>query len=323
MYFQSLAPASAFWRCVVPALALNSGSKVVAHLSSKRIPREALEHDVIVFQLGHDGMTRQYASALQNMGKKIVFELDDDLLSLEPWHQSYEAFKSPAAKDALKSMLGLADVVTVSTKYLCDTYAPYCKRIETLVNCLPLADWPKSEPHGTEEFRVLWAGSPSHLGDLAVLAKDLEEFALRHENVRIHLIGRDVPGLERVRSRVTVEPFSDFGEYPVRLAAAKADVALAPLADIEFNKSKSNIKLLEYAATGYPIIASDIGPYHDTITSGESGILVKTNWLDALELVYGHLNIRNMLRQGGSRLAESYDISRRVFLFENFFASLV
>ena len=42
------------------------------------------------------------------------------------------------------------------------------------------------------------------------------------------------------------------------------DLALAPLEYNKFNEAKSNLRVLEYGALGWPVIASDIAPYRNT-----------------------------------------------------------
>ena len=53
------------------------------------------------------------------------------------------------------------------------------------------------------------------------------------------------------------------------------DIGIAPIAYHVFNKSKSDIKALEYAALGIPVVASDFGPYAASVTHGVTGFLVK------------------------------------------------
>ena len=54
-----------------------------------------------------------------------------------------------------------------------------------------------------------------------------------------------------------------FDEYPAGLAALDLDLAIAPLEINRFNAAKSNLRLLEYGAVGYPVICTDIEPYRN------------------------------------------------------------
>jgi hypothetical protein len=51
--------------------------------------------------------------------------------------------------------------------------------------------------------------------------------------------------------------------YPRKLASLNLDLALAPLEHNRFNEAKSNLRILEYGALGWPVIASDIQPYRN------------------------------------------------------------
>ena len=325
LYWQAPEKGSAFWRALVPAMAVNVGTRVLAHLvSPRRSAREALEYDVVVFQIGYDRMTQQYARSLQSLGKKIVFDFDDDFFSSKRWHGGHEAFQNVQAREDLKGMIGLADAVSVTTAHLKEKYMPYAKRVEILPNYIPLAAWPKSEPHGTDEFRVLWAGSPSHFGDLKEVASALITFAKKQSNVRLIFFGREPVGLDEIKSQVVCLPWCEMDEYPIKLSEIKADVAIAPLVNAEFNLSKSNIKALEYAACGYPIIASNVGPYKDTIDNGADGFLCQDQgeWEKALTALLHSSELRSQFRERATEMVRRYDVDRHRHEIENFFTSL-
>jgi glycosyltransferase involved in cell wall biosynthesis len=66
--------------------------------------------------------------------------------------------------------------------------------------------------------------------------------------------------------------------------AVDFQIGLAPLKAGLFNRSKSPIKALEYAAMGIPIIASDAGPYPTFVENGQNGLLIRQDyqWLNAI-----------------------------------------
>ena len=57
----------------------------------------------------------------------------------------------------------------------------------------------------------------------------------------------------------------------------EADVALAPLKDLYFNKMKSQLKVIEAGVHKCPIIASDFGPYQLDVVDGKHGFLINEN----------------------------------------------
>jgi glycosyltransferase involved in cell wall biosynthesis len=64
-------------------------------------------------------------------------------------------------------------------------------------------------------------------------------------------------------------------EYPNRLASWSWDISIAPLEDVRFNNSKSNIKMLESAALKIPCLVSPIQPYVEFCALGGMDL----NWL--------------------------------------------
>jgi len=52
-----------------------------------------------------------------------------------------------------------------------------------------------------------------------------------------------------------------FSRYPDKLASLHLDLAIAPLEIHPFNECKSDLRILEYGALGWPVVATDIHPY--------------------------------------------------------------
>lgn len=322
LYYPAMAEASAWYRCVIPSLVLNANGKVHSYVTRTRIAREALDYDVVVFQLDFSPAALKFAKSLQAMGKKIVFEIDDAFDALEEWHPGYEHFKQDGTQDQIKAMMETADLVTVTTSYLKDRYAKYCRRIEVIPNCLPLHDWPKAEPNTDGTFRVLWAGSPSHFGDLAELSKILVEFAKSHKDVRLVFFGRKPVDLEEVSEQVEFHDWVEFAEFPQKLADLKADIAIAPLSDVPFNYAKSNLRLTQYGATGYPIIASDVGQYRETGKGFVPLCGKPSEWREALEFHHAHPGFRKLMAKKAMEFAQQYDINRHAPEIEKAYLSL-
>lgn len=68
------------------------------------------------------------------LGKKLVYETDDDYLHIPPENPAWKEFSSPEFIAQYKLLLGLADLVTVSTQELKETYYPFNKNIHVLPN---------------------------------------------------------------------------------------------------------------------------------------------------------------------------------------------
>lgn len=324
-YPTTLSKASAFYRCGMPLYALNSGGRAMAHSSPARFGREALNYDVVVIQIDHSPSALEFVLALQGAGKRVVYEIDDAFDCLEPWHPQYAAYGQPARQEAIRAMMAQVDAVQVSTAWLAERYAGCAKRIEVVPNMVELSTWPRADRLRKDGlYKVLWAGSPSHSGDLEGAVPALGRFARAHPEVRIVFFGQAVKDERIPASQVETIPWCEFEEFPFKLAEVDADVAIAPLADIPFNLGKSNLRVLQYWATGYPVIASSVRPYADTVLHGRDGILVKTeeDWLRALDTLYGDRVLAAAYSKAGFESVKPYDVPPNAKAIEAFYTSL-
>ena len=326
LYYATMSKVSAFYRCLMPMYALNMGGRAVAHASNARFGREALNYDVIVIQIDNSPSVLEFTLALQAQGKKVVYEIDDAFDCLEPWHPQYASYGQPARQEAIRAMMAQADAVQVSTGWLADRYGPYAKKIQVVPNMVELASWPRAERLRRDGlFKVLWAGSPSHSGDLETIIPAIGSFLRDYPDARFVLFGQTLKDERLPAGQVEIVDFCEFEEYPFKLAAIDADVAIAPLADIPFNCGKSNLRVLQYWATGYPVIASAVGPYAESIRRGKDGFLCETEagWLHALKSLYADPEERQELAAAGFESVKKYDVLPNAKEIEGFYASLV
>ena len=112
--------------------------------------------------------------------------------------------------------------------------------------------------------------------------------------------------------RVKKSKFVDLKKWPERLKAMGLDIAIAPLADNHFNRGKSNLRVLEYWAAKYPVIASPVEPYK-FIKNGKDGLLAmeEYDFLQAMEKLINNEEERVKLAEAGyQRLTKEYDVNQ-------------
>jgi len=326
LYYSTMSKASAFYRCLMPMYALNMGGRAVAHASSARFGRDSLDYDVIVIQIDNSPSALEFVIALQNQGKKVVYEIDDAFDALEPWHPQYASYGQPARQEAIRAMMAQADAVQVSTAWLAERYGACARRIQVIPNMIELASWPRADRLRRDGiFKILWAGSPSHSGDLEIVIPVMERFLKAHADARLVLFGQEIRDKRLPADQVEMVPWCELEEYPFILAAIDADVAIAPLADVPFNHGKSNLRILQYWATGYPVIASNVGAYKDSCGPADAGILCDTTdeWVASLETLYNSLDFRKTMTDVGFEAVKAYDVLPHAKEIEAFYTSLV
>jgi hypothetical protein len=207
--------------------------------------------------------------AFQKLGIAVVVDVDDLLSDIEKDNKSHdywsEEFNGTPRFRLLEQATHLADLVTVSTPNLARKYAKH-GRVEVLRNGLPnhaFADPAKTYDKwtgGVDEFVVGWSGSlDSHPHDLEVTGGAVRAAMDDDARIRFHVIGEPEPVAQALNldpSRVTGTGWVPFEEY--HEALRQVDLALVPLTDSRFNRSKSHLKALEFSAAGAMVLTSPL-----------------------------------------------------------------
>lgn len=213
----------------------------------------------------------QQARELYGRNVKIVYELDDDLWNISDDNPASGYYRRKDVQDGITEMMGLIDAATVSTNHLASVIGEYTSApVFIIPNHVPnrlfnLLDL-KGEVRSKRGLTLLWSGSNTHEEDISVCVSSVTEYLIGNQHSSLIFVGTDYSHLfpDNVRRQITyVGGRKTVGEYHSFLAslAGDVDVVLAPLAVNEFNRSKSEIRLLEAGALGIPVIATEFGPY--------------------------------------------------------------
>lgn len=270
--------------------------------------------DLILIQRYFPGPgTAPALAAIFDSGKPVVYDTDDDWWSVPAGHPFRQRL-GPLLPHIRETVHRTA-LVTVSSPVLasaCEALAP--GRVRVLPNFLPDALWRPVAPPTRPVAAVLFAATPSHQADLAPLEQELAALARTHAGkVRFVFYGcaparGDFPG-------ATVMPFApDYAAYAARLPRLGCAIGLAPLADTAFNRAKSPIKWMEYAAAGAVGIFADLPPYREVVSPGETGLLAGDDprgWRETLARLIEDAPFRRRLAAGAmAAVATGHLLSR-------------
>ena len=243
--------------------------------------------DVIIMQrLMHDTLP-EHMKLAQKSGQIIINDLDDWYWGLDT---SNLAFASSHPKlspnentNHYKKVLATSDRITVSTPYLRDRLMKMfsnCPPIDVLMNTVDVNRF-NIHDHMTETKPIVgWVGSTNHRsGDLEVLSgiiaplQKLDLISLQHSGAH-----PNAPSLASkwniTETSVITLPASEPEDYPNLLTM---DIGIAPLRDTPFNHAKSDIKVLEYSASGIPWVASGLPAYETLQKVWGLGRIAKKN----------------------------------------------
>ena len=194
-------------------------------------------------------------------------------------------------------------------------YKEYLKKKLTSLNfdvkVIPnLVEIPSYQPIPHDKIRIGYAGSSSHVGDfsqklLYSLKKLFNRYSDKLELVCFGYVPPELNQFAYVINGVTPDKYLDTLNY------VNFDIGLIPLADTEFNKSKSNLKWLEYSICNTSCVASDV-PCYSEIEDGVTGIKIRDDkWYDTLEHLINDSEYRNRIA------SQSYDYVMNHYTWRN------
>lgn len=271
---------------------------------------------VIVCRNGNEqpAVLRSLASECEKHKVPLVLDLDDDLLNVP-------TDKDPTLgylliRPALLDMLGMASMLTTSTETLSREYSPQTRAVRIVPNRLDPRVWmtPLVEvaaPEGLDRqaaLRVLYMGSPTHDEDLQLILSAFARLRSQHR-VQLHTLG--VVGAKPPAGVIPLHPPHQRYDIFIRWFRSVApffDVAVAPLVDSPFNRCKSDLKFIEYAGCGLPVVASNVIPYSLTVRHGEDGLLAdndEQSWFNAVASLAREPELRSRLGAAARRRAET------------------
>lgn len=277
--------------------------------------------DVVHMWRLYEPPVRRFVSALRQEGVAVVWDNDDDLLR-RPAGRTPKGVRvaKDQTNDELTAMMKKADVVTTT----CDELARRFRRASgadvcVVGNYVEAGSVRPSRP-AEGEIVVGWVAGGEHRADLKQLRMRnvLDRILQRHPRARVVSVGLPL-GLrsERYHAHQSV-PLS---ELPSTIASF--DIGIAPLADVSFNRVRSDIKLKEYAAAGVPWLASPIGPYRD-LGEEQGGRLVHNPfWEQRLDQLIADDRAREQLRERAVAWGRTQTIEDHAHLWESVFEDAV
>lgn len=290
--------------------------------------RDTDKADVYVFQ-------RQYSNSIgvaEVMRKKypkalFVYEVDDDFFNLPMSNAAHDLYMNPVARAGIIRYLNICDVVQVSTPHLAKVYGRFNKNVKVIPNFIDLDLIKKRQK--SDKLTIGFAGGYGHWMDMIMIYPAIKSILMKNPNVKFCAIGYDgrTPNgnmyAHLPQNQFTyLEGESDIQKYYDKL---NIDIGLCPLENNKFNRSKSDIKFIEYSVTGAATICTKLEPYLTTghcITAlhidshGEKTV----KWEKAIQRLIDDESLRNKIRDNSYEYTINHrDIEKNIYLYENIY----
>ena len=245
---------------------------------------ERIQPDTIIFQKPFSNSMLEYMKHSKTHSNAYkIYEIDDLIHRLPMKNPDRKKFPSDILR-IIKNGMSLADKLIVSTQGLAEAVNDWHSNIQILELKLPTDWWLNLETHKTDHKkpRVGWAGGSSHRGDLELIFDVVKNLSSEVDWVFFGMCPEQLrPYVKEFHIGVAIDA------YPQKLASLDLDLALAPLEKSQFNDCKSNLRLLEYGACGYPVICSDTRAY---VESGLPVQIIKNRYKDWVDAIRQHIN---------------------------------
>ncbi|ADB52326.1 glycosyltransferase family protein [Conexibacter woesei] len=314
---------NAHYRHLIPLEALSARGHEVVHATEGLSRSEARSRPellrgcdvVLAYRVLEPHELKGVLTAVQR-GAAFVWDTDDDLSTLpreSPYYRSAGGLHAQRIFASTVRTAREADVVTTSTAPLAERYrSAGVERTAVIDNHLsPKA--PGARRRGHDGVVIGWTAGLEHGSELPRIpvVETLRRLLDAHPQVRVESLGLDL-GLPADRYRHSAEvPFERLSEH-----IGGWDVGIAPLADIPFNRTRSNVKLKEYGAAGTPWLASPIGPYAGMGEAQGGRLVPDDGWFDALDDLVRHRFARGRLGRKARAWAKTQTIGSAVDRWE-------
>ena len=234
---------------------------------------DGVEHqdcDIIVVQRWMDERAADAILHARKSGQVIINDIDDWYWGLHRKNAAYDASdprKNPRMnRDHYLRAVHASDAVTVSTPFLRQKFIEQGMDTILIRNAIDLERWEWREPRDTPMPTIGWVGSTLYRsGDLETLTGVVSAACKRLGANFMHaglFGGADHAGvaLRLPEEILMARDGCSILEYPTLFRGI--DIGIVPLNEVDFNRAKSAIKGMEYAASGIPFVAQGIDEYN-------------------------------------------------------------
>lgn len=265
---------SAFIRLIAPLTHPSVYERISLKIYPENAVRIDLDSDICIVQRTAYDSTSQAKRLIKYLDRndiKLVLDTDDAFHVMDKSHTEHkQQLKWAASLELIKSH---CDQLWVSTPQLAKLFGKPNNCI-VMKNTIDERIWElssnKQNRHekDVEAVQIIYMGTASHQSDLNMVLPALDKLAKNHPNTfELTVIGvtdEDVerPWIRRLRQPRYGAMYPNFVQW--FLDQGPFDIGLSPLEENEFNKSKSDIKCLDYLSAGIIPLVSDIKPYQTT-----------------------------------------------------------
>lgn len=243
---------------------------------------------------------------LLSRGTPIVVDYDDAVFHRYDIHRS--GLVRFVLGQKIDRIMASSDVVIAGSEYLLDrARRAGARRIEKIPTVVDLIRYSScSERHSPGEVTIGWIGTP---GTAPYLLPLIPVFKALRETCRVRVLAIGANNRPEFDSVIETVPWSEATEVAL---LSEVDIGVMPLPDLPFERGKCGYKLVQYMASGKPVVASPVGENSLIVRSGVNGFLPNNGaeWLRHLSDLCQSKELRKRMGAAGREIVEKeYSLS--------------
>jgi len=262
-----------------------------------RLLKKAKIADIVVIQRKLFG--RIFLTLLNYFCRNIIFDFDDAIFV------SSDGSDSVLRHRRFIRLLKSCSMVWAGNSYLAEHARQYCQNTHVIPTSIDPDRYSVTEEK-EEKFTLVWIGSSSTSRYLKAHTELLNSIGKSFEGIKLRIIGDFEFNLDHLE----IENIAWQEDTEVNLLAT-SHVGVAPMSDDAWTKGKCALKVLQYMATGLPVISSDVGANRDVIDESITGYLADTTdqWIESIKVLMEDDDLRSTMGRAARRkIKDEFDI---------------
>jgi hypothetical protein len=275
----------------------------LATFQLRQILRQADQYDAVLVQRRF--LDPGDAAVLRKHARRVLYDIDDALMYhnrpvgvVSRWRTSRN-FQATAR---------IVDHVVAGNQYLADIFQKLGSQVSIVPTVVDVARYQVKLHASTDSPRLVWIGSRSTIRYLQQFLPALEQAARSVPGLRLLTIANAM-----VTSRVLTVEHQDWSEQNESAALCRGDIGIAPTPTDPWTLGKCGFKIVQYMASGLPVIASPVGANAELVRAGVTGYLPSSTseWADAVAKLARDASLRTSMGDEGRSVAEKeYSLDR-------------
>jgi len=254
------------------------------------------EYDLIIIEKELFPNVPYFVEAYLLKSKLYALDFDDYVAT------SYKEnkIKSFFFENKIQNLVAKAKLVTVGNHwYFEELKGDNLRYLPTVVD---LEKYAKPKQYNEVDIlTIVWIGSPSTAKYLQLVASALEKLAEKY-TIKLKIIGANI-NIEKVE--VELVSWDSTTEAEELLSA---DIGIMPLTRTMWENGKCGFKLIQYMASGLPVVATSVPANEEIVEDDINGFIVNNDedWYNKLETLIVNRNLREQFGKSGRDRIENY-----------------